>query len=397
MSYIINNSRGQLLVVVPDGTVNTTATDLSLVGRGVTEYGTAENENYVYLLENFANSTAPLQPILGQLWYNSSTDEISTYNTSNTWSALASQTYVQAQKVSPVFTGTPTAPTAANGTSTTQIATTAFVLNQLGGSNSIVSVGNITGGNLLTAGIVSAGGSITSGGNITGGNILTAGIVSATGNVHGANFIGNVISPAGSNVSTTGNVSGGNILTTGLISATSNITGGNIRTSGVMSATGNVTGNYILGNGALLTGVITSVGNISSGTSNVTVDSTNGNVSINIAGVANVGLFTSSGLAVGGNITAGNVSYSGNIVSNGVGTPTVTSTTNLDLEAPVAVRVTGGGTFRLPTLTQVEINALSPSAGDMVYNLTINSMQVYQYLTGASSLSWVTVTEARYQ
>jgi len=349
------------------------------------------------LLENFANSTAPLQPILGQLWYNSSTDEISTYNTSNTWSALASQTYVQAQKVSPVFTGTPTAPTAANGTSTTQIATTAFVLNQLGGSNSIVSVGNITGGNLLTAGIVSAGGSITSGGNITGGNILTAGIVSATGNVHGANFIGNVISPAGSNVSTTGNVSGGNILTTGLISATSNITGGNIRTSGVMSATGNVTGNYILGNGALLTGVITSVGNISSGTSNVTVDSTNGNVSINIAGVANVGLFTSSGLAVGGNITAGNVSYSGNIVSNGVGTPTVTSTTNLDLEAPVAVRVTGGGTFRLPTLTQVEINALSPSAGDMVYNLTINSMQVYQYLTGASSLSWVTVTEARYQ
>nr|MCH9836680.1 hypothetical protein [bacterium] len=66
MSYIINNSRGQVIAVVADGTVNTSATDLSLVGRALTDYGTFENENYVFLLENFANSTAPLQPILGQ-------------------------------------------------------------------------------------------------------------------------------------------------------------------------------------------------------------------------------------------------------------------------------------------------------------------------------------------
>ena len=127
MSYIINNSRGNVIAIVADGTVNTTATDLTLVGRGVTNYGTAESENYVYLLENFANSTAPLLPILGQLWYNSNTDTISAYSSANSWSALASHDYVQAQKVSPAFSGIPTAPTAANGTSTTQIATTAFV------------------------------------------------------------------------------------------------------------------------------------------------------------------------------------------------------------------------------------------------------------------------------
>ena len=127
MSYIINNSRGNLIAIVPDGTVNTTATDLALVGQALTNYGTFENENYVFLLENFANSTAPLLPILGQLWYNSDTDVISAYNTSNTWSALASQDYVQAQKISPAFTGIPTAPTAATGTATTQLATTAFV------------------------------------------------------------------------------------------------------------------------------------------------------------------------------------------------------------------------------------------------------------------------------
>ena len=127
MSYIINNSRGNVVAIVADGTVNTTATDLALVGRALTDYGTYENENYVYLLENFANSTEPLQPILGQLWYNSATDAISSYSTANVWVALATQDYVQAQKTSPAFTGVPTAPTAVAGTSNTQIATTAFV------------------------------------------------------------------------------------------------------------------------------------------------------------------------------------------------------------------------------------------------------------------------------
>ena len=129
MSYIINNTRGQIVAVVGDGTVNTTATDLALVGRAVTNYGDYQNENYVYLLENFANGTAPTQPILGQLWYDSSSDIISAYNTGNTWTALASQDYVELQKISPVFSGTPTAPTATVLTNNTQLATTAFVQN----------------------------------------------------------------------------------------------------------------------------------------------------------------------------------------------------------------------------------------------------------------------------
>jgi hypothetical protein len=129
MSYIINNSRGQIVAVVADGTVNTTATDLSLVGRGLTDYGTFENENYVFLLENFANSSAPLRPVVGQLWYNSGTDILSSYTSSGSWAAIATQAYVEAQKISPQFSGTPTAPTAPPGTANTQIATTAFVTN----------------------------------------------------------------------------------------------------------------------------------------------------------------------------------------------------------------------------------------------------------------------------
>jgi hypothetical protein len=146
-------------------------------------------------------------------------------------------------------------------------------------------VANITGGNILTGGIMS------STGNATHGNILTGGLISATGNISGNNLVtnGNVTAnssisalgsiaatynlTAGAYVSATGNViggniisygvttssgniTGGNLLTGGLISATANITGGNIITAGLVSATGNVTGGNILGNGASLTGIL---------------------------------------------------------------------------------------------------------------------------------------------
>jgi hypothetical protein len=351
MSYIINNSRGNVIAIVADGTVNTTATDLALVGRAVTAYGTYENENYVYLLENFAKPTPPSQPILGQLWYNNTEDTLAVYGSSNVWIDLASIDYVQAQKASPAFTGTPTAPTAANGTATTQLATTAFVLNQLGGSNSIVSVGNITGGNLLTSGIVSAGGSVTSSGNIRGGNITSIGTISAGGNITGTNFVGNVV----------GNVSGGSIITTGILSAggnvyganfvgnvippaggavstTGNVTGGNVQTSGLVSATGNVYGANFVGNVTIPAGSpVSTTGNVSGGN------------------IASTGSISATGNITGGNVIAGTV-YATNFVTSG---------------SPTAA-------FRLPNLTQTQIDALSPQNGDMVYNTTSDLSQVYQ-------------------
>ena len=92
-------------------------------------------------------------------------------------------------------------------------------------------------------------------GNVSGGNITTAGVVAATGNVSGGN-----ITTAGV-VSATGNVSGGNITTAGVVSATGNVSGGNITTAGVVAATGNVSGgNIVTSNnvsGTTLTGTLT--------------------------------------------------------------------------------------------------------------------------------------------
>ncbi len=90
MSFNITNSRGQTVAVVGDGTINTSATDLALIGKDYAFYGEPQNENYVYLLENFAKPTAPAHPILGQMWYNSTTNVMSVYNGTG-WTALTNQ------------------------------------------------------------------------------------------------------------------------------------------------------------------------------------------------------------------------------------------------------------------------------------------------------------------
>jgi len=64
------------------------------------------------------SSTRPTAPYEGQQIYETDTDKTLFWNGS---------AWVNINSVSPVFTGTPTAPTASAGTNTTQIATTAFV------------------------------------------------------------------------------------------------------------------------------------------------------------------------------------------------------------------------------------------------------------------------------
>jgi hypothetical protein len=76
--------------------------------------------------------------------------------------------------------------------------------------------------------------------NVTVGNLLTGGLITASGNIAGGN-----VSTAGF-ITATGNVTGGNVITGGLITATGNITGGNISTAGVLTATGNITGGNII-------------------------------------------------------------------------------------------------------------------------------------------------------
>lgn len=70
MAYTINHYNGTLLTTVADGTVDT-STDLTLIGKNYAGYGQAQNDNFVWLLENFANTQQPPNPLAGQVWFDS--------------------------------------------------------------------------------------------------------------------------------------------------------------------------------------------------------------------------------------------------------------------------------------------------------------------------------------
>jgi hypothetical protein len=79
MAYIINRYNGTILTTVEDGTVNTT-TELKFIGKNFAGYGEAQNENMLFLLENFANSSAPTRPISGMIWYDTGTNKLKFYD-----------------------------------------------------------------------------------------------------------------------------------------------------------------------------------------------------------------------------------------------------------------------------------------------------------------------------
>lgn len=87
MAYTINLTNGQALVPPPglsDGTVDTTHSSLTLIGKNYAGYGQFLNENFVHMLENFANTTSPATPLKGQLWWDTSDNVLKVY-TGTSW------------------------------------------------------------------------------------------------------------------------------------------------------------------------------------------------------------------------------------------------------------------------------------------------------------------------
>ena len=79
MAYTIFNTRNNEIAVVEDGTINN-STDLKLIGKNYAGYGEIQNENFVYLLENFAGANQPPRPIAGQLWFDTDDSKIKVYD-----------------------------------------------------------------------------------------------------------------------------------------------------------------------------------------------------------------------------------------------------------------------------------------------------------------------------
>ena len=72
MAYAINTTDGQVLIQILDGTADgpsinpgANSADVDLFGKNYPLYGEFLNENFVKLLQNFANATPPSKPLKG--------------------------------------------------------------------------------------------------------------------------------------------------------------------------------------------------------------------------------------------------------------------------------------------------------------------------------------------
>ena len=79
MAYTINLTDGTLFATIADGTINTSS-NMVLVGKNYAGYGEFLDENFIHLLENASNTTAPTAPLTGQLWWDKSTGLMKVYN-----------------------------------------------------------------------------------------------------------------------------------------------------------------------------------------------------------------------------------------------------------------------------------------------------------------------------
>jgi len=80
MSYKLNKTDGSLLVELVDGRLDNTTADISLIGKNYQGFGEFLNENFIKLLENFANTAPPSKAVKGQVWYDTAEGRLKVYD-----------------------------------------------------------------------------------------------------------------------------------------------------------------------------------------------------------------------------------------------------------------------------------------------------------------------------
>jgi fluoride ion exporter CrcB/FEX len=88
MPYVINKTSGEPLLSLEDSILDT-STSVGLVGRNYVGYGETQNENFLHLMENFANTSPPSRPIKGQNWYDTVNNILKIYDGTN-WLVVGS-------------------------------------------------------------------------------------------------------------------------------------------------------------------------------------------------------------------------------------------------------------------------------------------------------------------
>ena len=319
MSYTITLTDGTIFATIADGTINTSANPaVTLVGKNYAGYGAFLNTNFMRMLENSSNNTAPPAPITGQLWWNNTPNagQLSVYMGS-AWKSLAALVVANSTPSTSVYSTTGdlwydtinqqvniwtgatwllVGPQFSAGTGVTgafanvitdSISVTHKVIELVVNNNvvGIISEDTVFTPQTTIPGFanVNPGLQLANVSNGVGGASVPSYWgqgnvgVSVQGNVSANVFLGNgsqltgvygnanVVTFMGSgnsmNISVTGTVN-----TTSRVSATGNIIGGNVLFgSGVVSGTGNITGNTLQ-----ISSITNASGNISGNIGNST-------------------------------------------------------------------------------------------------------------------------------
>ena len=90
MSYTITLTDGTVFATIADGTINTSSS-MTLVGKNYAGYGQFLDTNFVHLLENSSDTTAPAAPLTGQLWWDKGNGLLKVY-TGTTFKTISAAT-----------------------------------------------------------------------------------------------------------------------------------------------------------------------------------------------------------------------------------------------------------------------------------------------------------------
>jgi len=104
MSYVLKRTNGTTQVTIQDGSIDQ-STDLVFVGKNYAGYGQTVNENFLKLLENFANTKQPSDPLNGQVWYDSGNLKLKFYDSFNARFKSLTTTDVASNKPSDLKAG----------------------------------------------------------------------------------------------------------------------------------------------------------------------------------------------------------------------------------------------------------------------------------------------------
>jgi microcystin-dependent protein/uncharacterized protein YjbI with pentapeptide repeats len=218
MAYTIYKSDGTLLTQIADGDINITSTSIGLPGRNYASYGEVVDTNFVHILESFADSVPPANPLQGQLWFDTSSNRLRICPADGT--ALAGNWFTVASNGPSGITNFGSIVASGNITANNANITNNANVANINVSNANITLANITNvtaslANITTANISNV---ITTNANISVANITNA-------NVSLANITDVVVSDSVWVKTTAANATGYSLYTTGTVAFDSGYVG----------------------------------------------------------------------------------------------------------------------------------------------------------------------------